>query len=268
MIAEVTIQAAYRDGSTYLQHGYNTPPFKIADITEDKKAGVLQLMLMSSSPGILDGDSYTIKITLAENCRMQLHTQSYQRLFHMKTGATQLMTIHLQKGASFVFLPHPTVPHEQSVFTSHNKIYLQQHCRLVYGEVLTCGRKLNGELFHFSKYHSITEIFIHDRLVIKENLLVQPALTDVYTLGQWENYTHQASLVCLNDTIDIANCIEAIHDYLSKEKDIAFGVSAAPGNGCIARLLGFKAEQLHDCLKNIAAIIANIQPVKTIQHVA
>ena len=56
----------------------------MANITEDKTGATLQLMLMSSSPGILDGDEYKIKIELEENCSLQLHTQSYQRLFNMK----------------------------------------------------------------------------------------------------------------------------------------------------------------------------------------
>jgi urease accessory protein len=95
MISHVHIQTAARDGITRLKQVYCTPPFKVADITEDKKGNMLHVMLMSSSPGILDGDEYHLKIDVDEHCHLQLHTQSYQRLFHMKKGAQQQMQVHL-----------------------------------------------------------------------------------------------------------------------------------------------------------------------------
>ena len=116
--------------------------------------------------------------------------------------ASQTLEVHLQaSGSSFCFLPHPVVPHETSDFSANNKIFLTDNCSLIWGEVLTCGRKLSGEIFKFSKYHSVTEIFINDKLVIKENLLIKPSVIDVNAIGQMEGYTHQATLICLDDKL-------------------------------------------------------------------
>lgn len=255
MIAELNIETIFKNGITCLKQSYCTPPFKVANITEDKSSPVLQLMLMSSSPGILDEDEYELKIGVAEESSLQLHTQSYQRLFNMKKGAKQLMEVHLQKGSSFIFLPHPSVPHENSVFTTTNKFYLREGCRLIWGEILTCGRKLNGEIFLFSKYHSITEVFVKDKLIIKENLLMQPLLIDPNVIGQLEGFTHQASFIFLDEKTNCVDAADTIHEYLSLQQEIIFGITAAPANGLIIRLLGYKAEQLHDCLKAIVKII-------------
>jgi urease accessory protein len=43
-------------------------PFKLADITEDRSEKTLRLMMMTSSPGILDGDEYNIQIEVEEDC--------------------------------------------------------------------------------------------------------------------------------------------------------------------------------------------------------
>lgn len=252
MIAELHIQAALRNNITFLEKAYFTTPFKLANITEDKKHNSLRLMLMSSSPGILDGDEYNIKIDVAQDCSLHLQTQSYQRLFNMKVGALQNMEVTLKEGASFCFIPHPSVPHECSIFSAKNKIYLTNNCNLIWGEVLTCGRKLSGEVFLFSKYHNLTEIFLNNKLIIKENLLVQPALIDVNAIGQLEGYTHQATLVYLNEKAAIKTLIKEITEFLSIQNEIAFGITAAPKNGLIIRLLGYKAEQLFDCLNAIA----------------
>jgi urease accessory protein len=125
---------------------------------------------------------------------------------------------------------------------------------LIWGEILTCGRKLNGEVFQFSKYHSITEVFINNKLVIKENLLMQPSFIDPTVIGQLEGFTHQASFIFLDEKTDCINVADNIHDYLSLQHEIVFGITAAPANGLIIRILGYKAEQLHDCLKAIAKI--------------
>ncbi|MEO5943221.1 MAG: urease accessory protein UreD [Ferruginibacter sp.] len=256
MIAKLHIQASLRNGITYLNKSYFTPPFKVANITEDKKLNKLDLMLMCSSPGILDEDDYELKIDVDANCTMQLHTQSYQRLFKMKKGAEQLMEMHLKKGSSFVYLPHPSVPHGESIFTAKNNIYLSDGCTLTWGEILTCGRKLNGEIFQFSKYHNITQIYLNNKLIIKENLLMQPSLIDVNGLGQLSGYTHQATLIYLDENTDTKNLIEATTAYLSEQNEIIFGITTAPINGIIIRLLGQKAEQLHNCLKEVSSNIS------------
>lgn len=253
MISHLHIQTAERNGISYLKQSYYTPPFKVANITEDKKAGPLHLMLMCSSPGILDGDNYQLKINIEENAHLHLHTQSYQRLFNMKQGARQKQEVYLQKNASLVYIPHPAVPHRQSIFTSYNKIYLQGNNLLMWGELLTCGRKLNGEHFDFIKYHSITDIYINGRLAIKENWLVQPGITDMQVIGQWEGYTHQASLIIIKE--DAVLYYDAINQFLLQQQQITFGISALPHNGLIVRILGYKAEQLFNCLNRIAEMI-------------
>lgn len=255
MNAKLHIQTSIRNGITYLQHCYATPPFKLANITEDKQSEELQLMIMCSSPGILDNDDYEMKISLDEGCNMQLHTQSYQRLFQMQHGAKQSIEVHLKEGASFVYLPHPAVPHAQSIFTSKNKIFLQHNCSLIWGEILTCGRQLKDEVFTLSKFHNITEVYIDNRLAVKENLLMQPALFDVKALGQLEGFTHQASLICINENDGLEDVMTAIYDWLLLQPNIEFGISKTPFKGFVVRILGYKAEQLHNCLKSVVDLV-------------
>jgi len=255
MKSQLHIQVAGRNGIPFLSKAFFTTPFKVMNITEDKTSSELHLMLMSSSPGILDGDEYDINIEIDQHCSLQLHTQAYQRLFNMKQGATQQMNVHLEDGASFCFLPHPSVPHEQSSFCSKNNFYLGSNSKLIFGEVLTCGRKLNGELFLFSKYHSISNVYLNNKLVIKENLLMQPSLINVHAIGQLEGYTHQASIIWLQEAVDIKTIQQELLELLSTEKNIESGITVAPVTGLIIRLLGNGAAQLYDCLQRIRKLL-------------
>jgi len=267
MNAHLHIQTADRNGITCLKQCYFTPPFKVANITEDKQAGPLHLMLMCSSPGVLEGDDYQLKINVAEGGHLQLHTQSYQRLFNMKTGARQRMEVYLQKGASFIYLPHPAVPHKQSTFITRNTIYLQENARLIWGEGLTCGRKGSGEQFEFVKYHSITDVYRNGRLAIRENLLVQPGITNVHAIGQWEGHSHQASMIILDKPEIINPAYTAINNYLQQQQHLTFGVSTLSNTGIIVRLLGHKAEQLYNCQHSIAALVTanNTTPIAHVE---
>ena len=242
-------------GQTRLQNSYITSPFKLADITEPCNTGELQLVMMNASPGILDGDDYDIRIEQGAGSRLRLHTQAYQRIFNMKQGAQQRLEVHLKERACFVFLPHPTVPHENSIFSIRNHFYLQQPHRLIFGEVLTCGRKLNGEAFLFSKYHSHTRIYINQQLVISENLLMEPGMIQPATTGQLEGYSHQASLIMLDPRLNVKEVHCSLLTLLTEKKGIEFGITAAPANGLLIRLLGHGADALYQVLLQIEQLV-------------
>jgi urease accessory protein len=256
MISRVSIGTASRECKTYLKNSFADTPFKVANVTEDKKERSLKLMLMTSSPGILDGDDYRIDILLGEGSSVQLQTQSYQRLFNMKKGAAQRMDVIMHRGTSFTYLPHPTVPHKGADFGAINKIFLDSHCKLIWGEILSCGRKLTGEAFEFKRYQNLTEIFLNGNLVVKENILIEPSINDVNVIGQWEGYTHQASLIYLDESAALEEVNVEIKKILSNLDGVCFGVSALPVKGLILRILGAKAEQMYACLQSISVFLS------------
>ena len=260
MIAKINIQTTLQNGITKLGNCYFSPPFKVMNITEDKKSNHLNLMLMNSSPGILDEDAFEIKIEVVENGSLQLHSQSYQRLFTMTKGAIQEMEIKLNDNSSFTYLPHPSVPHKDSIFRAKNKIYLGNNCKLIWGEIITCGRTLKDEVFTFSKYHNSTEIFLNRKLILKENIVMQPSLVHPEKMGQLEGYTHQASLIIIDKIIDNNLFTNEVNDYLVQQTEIDFGISTTHTNGIIIRILGYKGEPLFNFLNHIAALAKALKP--------
>ena len=251
MISELQITAAARNDTTYLQHSYFTRPFKVADIS-GKNAAALHLVMMTASPGILDGDEYEISVELAERTRVHLYTQSYQRIFHMQQGAKQRFHVKMGAGSSFCYLPHPSVPHEASVFESYNRITLGNDCRLLWGEIITCGRKLSGEVFRCRLFQSITEVYRDERLVFKDVTVLQPEQISASSTGQWEQYTHQGALYWHDETQDMTVMANLIHDMVSREKDITAGVSQTASGALLLRVLGLGAEQLYRIFKTVA----------------
>ena len=257
MKAKLDIETGLRNGTSQLKQYYATPPFKIANLTEGRKEK-LRLMIMSSSPGILDGDEYSIQIRIGQGSSLQLETQAYQRVFQMNSGAAQCIEVNMEKDSFFSYLPHPLVPHKGSCFTAKNKLYLSGGCTLCWGEIHTSGRKLNGESFLFSKLQNLTEIYLDQKLVVRENLLLMPGMLDIHGLGQMEGFSDQASLIFLKNDFPIPPAIEKINQILADYDEIEFGCTSLPINGLLVRIVGNRAEQLFDCFQLLASYLQDL----------
>lgn len=258
MNSHLHIIAGYKDMKTFLKHSYCNQPFKLANITENKADGLLRLMVTSSSPGVLDNDNYIIEIEIEENASAHLTTQGYQRLFTMSNKASQSMNVRVKNNGSFCFLPHPNVPHKASNFSSVNNIFLCKKHNLIWSEIITCGRKLSGEEFKFTRFQNVTNVYIDHKLVVKENVILEPLKKDVHAIGQLEGYTHQSTLLFINDHADMKKLLKECHQFLSGIEDITFGISMLPVNGLIIRILGQKGEKLFNCNNKLASLIERL----------
>ncbi len=164
-------------------------------------------------------------------------------------------TTFIRRFSSFYFFPHPVVPHKDSDFASVNNIFLKKVHHIVLSEIITCGRKLSGEEFQFTKFHSVTNIFLSERLIIKENVSLEPLKSNIRAIGQLEGFTHQSTLLFINSDVDVVIIAEACKGILIEIKEIEFGISKLPVNGLIIRMLGYKGEELFNLNNKMATLI-------------
>jgi len=251
MKSTVAIHTFRRNGITYLKECFASNPFKVMDVRENKTQPCLELMLMSSSPGILDGDHYTFQIDVKENCALSLHTQSYQRIYNMKTSAVQNTTINVGENGFFQYLPHPTVPHKDSNFLAKNDIYLSTRSTLIWCDLFSCGRKLNGESFDYNSFENSTTIYQNNTPVAIEHICFQPKSQMPTSLGQLEDYSHSGSIFIINENINIKTIKQKADDILNQFEGIEFGTSLAPTNGLIIKLLANGGEHLFQITKTV-----------------
>lgn len=263
MRSTLQITAGYKNRRTYLKESFCSQPFKLCNITEDRTKSLMRLMIMSSSSGVLDNDNFEINIEVDEEAKLQLSTQAYQRLFSMQNGARQTINIYLKNNATFCYLPHPCVPHKASVYYGINNIYLcNNHCML-WSDIVTCGRKLCNEEFEFTCFQNVTSVFIEGKLVIKEKIFLEPLKRSISVIGQMEQFTHQSSLLYLNNKMKIECFMQECSELLSAIEGIEFGISELPVKGFMVRMLGHKGEQLFDLHNRLASIITEKLEVKS-----
>jgi len=257
------IKTGFKEGKSYLMDSYVSVPFRITNVGQIKEDGCLYMMLGSSSPGLLDTDNHEIDINVEENSRFQLQTQSYQRLYNMKKGSSQITKIKLAPNSAFCYVPHPIVPQENSIFRNHTIIHLEKNCELILSEIITCGRKnsefispdreIFGEIFKFTYFQNVTEICFNDLLILKDKIILEPLVVPVDTVIQLEGYTHQATFIYLNtgNSSVAYELIAEILKIMEYEENISFGVSEMAANGFVLRVLGNGGEQLFNCFQQI-----------------
>jgi len=231
---------------TIMKDVYFTPPFNLVEVREIKKNPLLEVMVMSSSPGLLNDDSYSINIEVIDGSALNLQSQAYQRIFVSELGTTQSMNVRVGHDAYFSHTPHPTVPHKGARYTARNTIHLENSSTLLWGDILTCGRKHmgDGERFQFKKHHTITEIFRDGVLVFKDSLYLVPDEIDVNQFGQYEGRTHQGSLFFTAPNIDVEEKMREVTERLSSEADIDFGITKVLDDAYLFRVLGNEGEQI------------------------
>ncbi len=262
-MANLYIKTGFKEGKSYLMDSYVSVPFRITNIGQIKEDDCLYMMLGSSSPGLLDTDNHEIDINVEENSRFQLQTQSYQRLYNMKKGSSQITKVKLAPNSAFCYVPHPIVPQENSIFRNHTIIHLGKNCELILSEIITCGRKnsefispdreIFGEIFKFTYFQNVTEIYFNDLLILKDKIILEPQVVPVDTVIQLEGYTHQATFIYLNTGNNSVEyeLIAEILKIMEYEENISFGVSEMAANGFVLRVLGNGGEQLFNCFQQI-----------------
>nr|ALA55566.1 urease accessory protein UreD [Myroides marinus] len=252
MICSLDIKIEQREGTSYLKDAYFTQPFRVVPVGQYKRDKAAYLMIMSSSPGLLDNDDHRITIELAEGTKLQLQTQAYQRLFHMQNKSTQSTVIKMDKGSVFSYVPHPVVPQSSSTFISHNKVEMQGNCHFLLSDIITCGRKLSGEEFEYNHFQNLTELYVEGKLVVKDNVLLQPSLMPIQGIGILEGYTHQGTLIYYNTAkVSVLDYISFFHEQYGEMENMAFGISLLEGDGFMIRVLGQGAEKMFTLFQQI-----------------
>jgi urease accessory protein len=157
--------------------------------------GYTELMIMCASPGMLSGDRFDMQFDLGPNTKTIISTQSYQKLYD--TGdetARQNVQIRAGENAELFYCPHPVIPFAKNKFHSKVEIALRPSSRLIFGDILTCGRYGMGERFAFSEYQSRTLISIDGRPAFLDAVRLVPNEAELGDIGFFEGFNCQGLL--------------------------------------------------------------------------
>ncbi|WP_052296472.1 urease accessory protein UreD [Candidatus Epulonipiscium viviparus] len=238
-ISELNIKM--RDNILY--NCYFTSPFKVmTPFAADD--GFVSVMLLSSSAGIMEGDTQNIAIDIEENSKVEITSQSYEKIHKMKTGcATRETAISVASESELLYTPMPTIPFADSAFANVTTVKLADDAsKLMFAEVLVAGRVHYNEVFRYRYYKSRLKIYVAEELIYFDNARFEPQEMAMSGLLLYDGYTHLLHAVMVGYG---SKSIVAIREYLSNiAEEVLFGVSQALGDAVVVKVLGYNSQVL------------------------
>ncbi len=247
-LSELNMEIESREGRTLLSDVYFTPPFKVMKPFYEK--GLMRILQMSASPGIMEGDCQKISINVKACSAGEVYSQSFEKIHKMEKGeAARAIDITVAKNSFFIYNPLPTIPYANSAFNNIITVNLKDSSSIfIYSDILTGGRVARGECFDYKYYHSIVKIYESGSLSYMDNSRFTPSEMNMKGIGIYEGYTHLLSMVICN--INIYDDIENIFD----DYNIPFGISENDRRYIVVRVLGKSSESLGQISDEIKSI--------------
>lgn len=301
-LSELRVRAEARGGRTAVPELYATMPFKVmhplpvpahelpglvcavhggsAGAPSAVSATPTQVMVMSVSAGIMAGDHQRIDVRVGAGAALQMTTQAFEKIHRMDDGASASRQTRLavEAGAYLDYKPLPQVPFAGSAFSSDTVVELADATsRLVYGEILSCGRAARGERFGYRRYANRVEVRVSGLPVFLDNTIYEPVSTggamDMEGVGFYEGFSHLANLVLVNLGID-DELFAGVRAYLLKQTGaigeragvrtdaaaddaLAGGITRLATGDCLVKVLGHRAQRLQDVLDGVRALVAS-----------
>lgn len=251
----LNISAIKKENKTILDNIYFTAPFKIMNpfyISDD----YIKVMLLSVSAGIMEGDNQNIDIRIGDKTKVEVISQSYEKIHRMKSGnAMRNCNISVGKNAYLKYNPLPTIPFADSSFDITTKINLEDDSsRLIFNEIITCGRSAMGERFLFKNYNSYLEIRKKNRLIYRDNTMYNNELFNMNSIGMFEGYTHLANMVIVNFNKG-DSFIEEVRNIIEEYGEVEGGVTKLQSNDITMKILGNTSQSLINICEEITKLL-------------
>lgn len=227
-MSRLYICAENLNGRTVITDSFFSSPIKIAKPFYRKDH--TEIMMMTASAGMLDGDEYDIEIIVKSGAALKFTGQSFTKIFKSgeKGGASQKVRITVENGGKLYYFPQPVIPFTDSIFDCRTEVYLESGSSFVMQDIFSVGRTAMNEYLAFTKYRSRTAVYVDEKLVFLDNVKLVPKDTDFSEIGFFEGYTHSGMMYSYNCCIESNACSSAAH------------------KGTVYRMLGNCAQEISD----------------------
>lgn len=250
-----------KDSGTVLSEQFAEAPFHAqrAMYCEESLPEMAYLYMMSSSGGILDGDSHQTEITLDEGAVVHLTTQGATRIHGMGlAGARQTVRMDLGRDSYLELIPDQIIPYRDSRYVQKTSITAHDSATLVYTEVLSSGRLAMDESFQYESCLLETVATDRDgRIRFADVAHIEPKRRGVSTYGVMGDYKVVGSAYVLAPERHFPALYEDLNGLVSGgDGAIAGGASLMrDGSGVLVRVLGCAAGDVGEVMLAVAALV-------------
>lgn len=238
-----------RDGRSILHDLHRVAPLLVQQaLYWDEAMPELPICSMISvGGGVLQGDRYTIEVSVEAGACAHVGSQGANRIHQMDANyASQHQRLSVAPGAYLEFLPDVTIPYRGSRFSNHTDIVVAEDATVLYGEMLMSGRKHHhvDERFGFDVLSMSVDVSRPDgRQLFAEKVLIEKDDATIGFPAVMQGFDALASVLCLTPPA-VAARIEARFEPTcdSETPRVMSGLSRLPNDaGLMLRVVGVES---------------------------
>ena len=109
--------------------------------------------------------------------------------------------IELGKNSILEYVADSVILYKDAIYKQVNNIYLDESSTLIYSDGITSGWSPEGERFSYNNVQLRSNVYIDNKLILLDNLIVRPRENDVSKLGFFEEYSNFGTLLIINKNI-------------------------------------------------------------------
>lgn len=232
------LEAEERNGKTVAKNVYFQGAFKVMRPIYHDDTGQACYYILNPGGGYLDGDRYQMRISLEEQARLTLTTQSATKIYKTPNQpAYQETEITLKKGSYLEYIADPLIGYQDARYTQKTVIRMEKGASFLYSDIITSGWSPDGTLFSYDWLQLINEIYLDNELVVYDHIKLVPANHDMAALGFMEGFSHLGSMIVIGEQANHDLLDRLYHTIHEDTTEYKIGLSILPVAGIIIRML-------------------------------
>ncbi|KAH9937167.1 UreD-domain-containing protein [Fomitopsis serialis] len=225
--------------------------------------------------GLVGGDRVQLSVIVDEGAALVMLTQGSTKVFKNRPGhrltarsqgtlsnavTTQVLEVSIAREGALFLLPDPVTCFRSAAYNQLQVFRLEASASLVLLDWVTSGRKSRGEEWVFSRYYSMNEVWIGDRRLAKDIMLLEEQET-IRSLPPRTLADSLAPYSCYATLIMCGPLVESTLGSLSAEygrttvfkhaspPELLWSLSAiGDGAGCVVRVAATETETVRNWL--------------------
>lgn len=237
---EIYLELSEKDGRTIESKKKYDGLIKVSPTIHLDSEKISTYFLVGLGGGYVEGEKYRFEITLKDKARSIITTQSSTKVYKCEHNreTKQETKIILKDSSILEYITNSVILYKDAIYKQVNEIYMDDDSTLIYSDGITSGWSKEGESFSYNKALLNTKVYLNNKIVLLDNLLVNPREDDVTGLGYFEGFKNFGTLLVINKNIT-SDIIQTLKHKVAEEKlPIKFGISELEMNGFVCRVLG------------------------------
>lgn len=240
-----------KEGVTVATKKYYEGLVKVSRSIKMNNENIPTFYLLQLGGGYVEGEKYKNIFNLKDEARAIITTQASSKVYKCinKIKTEQETEINLGINSVLEYITDSVILYKDAAYKQVNNIYLDKSSTLIYSDGITAGWSPEGDKFSYSSVQLKSNVYVNNKLVLLDNLLVNPRENDVTRLGFFEEYSNFGTLLVINKEINDSIISDLRVLIANLNLPIDFGISKLEVNGFVLRVLGNLTQHIEGAMR-------------------